>query len=134
MQPALQWAFKSLTSSRYWDATLHGPSSANWLLIAVQSGQWRSNWDNRYAPPSPFPPESKGVGFCEAPRGSVSHWIKIEDSVIDNYQVVAPTTWNCSPRDDQGRLGAVEQALIGTPVADLENPIEPTRVVRSFDP
>jgi Ni,Fe-hydrogenase I large subunit len=58
----------------------------------------------------------------------------IEDSVIDNYQVVAPTTWNVSPRDDQGQLGAIEQALIGTPVADVENPIEPGRVVRSFDP
>ncbi len=86
------------------------------------------------ATPFTIPTQSKGAGFCEAPRGSVSHWIKIEDSVIDNYQVVAPTTWNCSPRDDQGQLGAIEQALIGTPVADVDNPIEPSRVVRSFDP
>jgi Ni,Fe-hydrogenase I large subunit len=84
--------------------------------------------------PFTIPGEAEGVGFAEAPRGAVSHWIKIDGQVIDLYQVVAPTTWNCSPRDDKGQLGALEQALVGTPVADVENPIEPARVVRSFDP
>ncbi|MCK5438198.1 MAG: nickel-dependent hydrogenase large subunit, partial [Desulfobulbaceae bacterium] len=50
------------------------------------------------------------------------------------YQCVVPTTWNCSPRDDKEKRGPVEEALIGTPIADSKNPIEATRVVRSFDP
>ncbi|MDX1778300.1 MAG: nickel-dependent hydrogenase large subunit, partial [Thermodesulfobacteriota bacterium] len=105
-------------------------------MVADRCAEWALQLKPGQPVATPFtiPAKSKGAGFCEAPRGSVSHWIKIEDSVIDNYQVVAPTTWNCSPRDDQGRLGAVEQALIGTPVTDVENPIEATRVVRSFDP
>ena len=114
----------------------HAARALECKLVADRCAEWAMEIKLGQPVCTPFtiPSESKGVGFCEAPRGSVSHWIKIEDSVIDNYQVVAPTTWNCSPRDDQGRLGAVEQALIGTPVADVENPIEPARVVRSFDP
>jgi Ni,Fe-hydrogenase I large subunit len=80
------------------------------------------------------PKEGVGMGLTEGPRGALGHWIKIKDSKIDLYQCVVPTTWNCSPQDDQGKSGPVEQALTGTPVADPENPIEVLRVVRSFDP
>ena len=72
--------------------------------------------------------------MTEAARGALGHWIDIGDSKIRNYQCVVPTTWNCSPRDDRGQPGAIEQALLGTPVADAENPIEVARVVRAFDP
>jgi Ni,Fe-hydrogenase I large subunit len=80
------------------------------------------------------PKEGVGMGLTEGPRGALGHWIRIKDSKIDLYQCVVPTTWNCSPQDDQGKAGPVEQSLIGTPVADPENPIEVLRVVRSFDP
>jgi hydrogenase large subunit len=83
-----------------------------------------------YEPPT----EGEGMGLWGAPRGALGHWIRIEDGVIANYQCVVPTTWNCSPRDDQGQPGPVEQALEGTKVRDVENPFELVRIVRSFDP
>jgi len=81
-----------------------------------------------------IPEESQGMGLTEGPRGALGHWISIKGKKIDNYQCVVPTTWNCSPKDDNGQNGPCEQALIGCPVADPENPIEPLRVVRSYDP
>ena len=81
-----------------------------------------------------IPESGQGHGLTEAPRGALGHWIKLRNHKIDNYQCVVPTTWNCSPRDDKGNPGPVEQALAGTPISDPENPIEATRVVRSFDP
>ncbi len=81
-----------------------------------------------------IPQKSKGKGLTEGPRGALGHWITIDNYKISNYQAVVPTTWNGSPRDDNGVLGPFEQALIGTPVSDIKNPIEPARVIRSFDP
>lgn len=81
-----------------------------------------------------IPDSAEGVGLTEAPRGALGHWLQIRDKKISRYQCVVPTTWNCSPRDDQGIPGPVEQALVGTPVADDKNPLEAARVVRSFDP
>ena len=99
-----------------------------------------SEWVDQLTPDQPafqdfeMPAAGRGVGLTEAPRGALGHWLEIEDRKIKNYQCVVPTTWNCSPRDDNGNLGAVERALIGTPVTDEKNPIEAARVVRSFDP
>lgn len=84
--------------------------------------------------PYDIPKEGQGMGLTEAPRGALGHWIDIKGYVINNYQAVVPTTWNCSPRDDNGIRGAVEEALVGTPVKDPKQPIELVRVVRSFDP
>ena len=61
--------------------------------------------------PSKWPAEAKGVGFTEAPRGGLAHWIKIKDGKTENYQQVVPTTWNASPRDPKGQLSAYESAL-----------------------
>jgi hydrogenase large subunit len=83
---------------------------------------------------SPIPQTATGIGLTEAPRGALGHWIAVEDSRISRYQVVSPTSWNASPRDDAGQMGPIEQALVGTPVADLDQPIELLRVVHSFDP
>lgn len=80
------------------------------------------------------PEEGKGIGLASAPRGTLGHWLKLEEGRIANYQLVVPTTWNASPRDDQGVPGPIEQALIGTEVDDPENPLEAARIVRSFDP
>lgn len=80
------------------------------------------------------PESSSGVGLTEAPRGALGHWINIKGKKIDNYQLVVPSTWNLSPRDNKGVLGPVEQALVGAPVPDVKNPLNVVRIVRSFDP
>jgi len=86
-------------------------------------------WD-----PSTWPKEAKGVGFTEAPRGALGHWLKIKDTKIDNYQCVVPTTWNGSPRDAKGQIGAFEASLMNTPVAKADQPLEILRTIHSFDP
>lgn len=78
--------------------------------------------------------DGKGAGLWEAPRGSVAHFMTIKGGKIDNYNVVAPTTWDIAPRDADGVRGPMEEALIGTPVLDPEKPMEVVRVARSFDP
>jgi hydrogenase large subunit len=83
---------------------------------------------------APVPTVARGMGLNEAPRGSVTHWIVVKNKKIDNYQVVSPTLWNAGPRDDKDVPGPIEQALIGAPVPDPENPINVVRVVRAFDP
>jgi len=83
---------------------------------------------------SDIPRDASGIGLTEAPRGALGHWIDIKRRRIDRYQVVTPTNWNASPMDDLGQMGPIEQALVGTPVADLNQPIEVLRVVHSFDP
>jgi hydrogenase large subunit len=87
------------------------------------------NWD-----PSTWPKEAKGVGFTEAPRGALGHWIRIKDTKIDNYQCVVPTTWNGSPRDEAGNIGAFEASLMNTKVERPEEPVEILRTLHSFDP
>jgi len=75
----------------------------------------------------------KGFGSTEAARGSLSDWIVIEDGKIANYQVVTPTAWNIGPRDSQEVLGPIEQALVGSPIVDQDDPVELGHVARSFD-
>ncbi|MBT3045810.1 MAG: nickel-dependent hydrogenase large subunit [Candidatus Thiodiazotropha sp.] len=87
------------------------------------------NWD-----PETWPREAKGVGISEAPRGALGHWIRIKDTRIDNYQCVVPTTWNGSPRDSEGNIGAFEASLMNTKVARAEEPVEILRTLHSFDP
>jgi len=86
-------------------------------------------WD-----PKTWPEECEGVGLVEAPRGALAHWIKIKNGKIDNYQLVVPTTWNGSPRDARQQRSSFEEALIGTTVANLEQPLEIIRTIHSFDP
>jgi hydrogenase large subunit len=81
-----------------------------------------------------IPAEGVGAGLTEAPRGSLGHWMTIKDKKIERYQVITPTAWNASPKDDKDQPGAVEQALTGTKVKDRDNPFELVRIVRSFDP
>ena len=89
----------------------------------------QAHWD-----PSTWPAECMGWGWTEAPRGALGHWIHIKDGKIANYQAIVPSTWNGSPRDANGLPGAYEAALIGTPVADPNMPVEILRTVHSFDP
>jgi len=86
-------------------------------------------WD-----PSTWPAEVKGVGTVAAPRGALGHWIRIKNGRIENYQCVVPTTWNGSPRDTKGQIGAFEASLMNTPMANPEQPVEILRTLHSFDP
>ncbi|GAB6151349.1 periplasmic [NiFeSe] hydrogenase large subunit [Desulfosporosinus burensis] len=100
-----------------------------------------TGWINQLVPgPSAYqkittPPDSgTGFGLTDAPRGGLGHWLNISNQKLSSYQVITPTCWNASPRDDKGVPGALEQALIGTQVADPERPIELLRIIHSFDP
>ena len=81
-----------------------------------------------------LPEESQGMGLVEGARGALGHWVEIKEGKIANYQVITPSTWNESPRDDKDQPGPLEQALMGTKVKDEKNPFELVRIVRSFDP
>jgi hydrogenase large subunit len=84
--------------------------------------------------PKTWPADCEGVGLEEAPRGSLAHWIKIHNGTIENYQLVVPTTWNGSPRDQKGQAGAYEAALLKHTLAKPEWPLEILRTIHSFDP
>jgi Ni,Fe-hydrogenase I large subunit len=86
-------------------------------------------WD-----PASWPKSAAGFGWHEAPRGSLGHWVEIEDRAIKNYQAVVPTTWNAAPRDAAGQRGPYEASLPRTPVADPNRPLEILRTIHSFDP
>jgi hydrogenase large subunit len=99
------------------------------------------DWTRRIAPHEPFfisgelPSDCEGAGLIEAARGSLGHWVTVRNGRILNYQIVAPTTWNFSPRDGSGVPGACEQALVGAPVrAGEKDPVAVQHIVRSFDP
>ena len=98
------------------------------------------NWILELKPGEPayisyeIPQEAMGVGLVGAARGALGHWIDIKEGKIANYQVITPSTWNISPRDDRGQPGALEQAITGTKIKDEANPFEIVRIVRSFDP
>jgi hydrogenase large subunit len=94
--------------------------------LSMHNGE---KWD-----PSTWPRSVRGYGFFEAPRGSLGHWVEIEDTLIKNYQAVVPTTWNAGPRDARGQRGPYETALLKTPIADPERPLEILRTIHSFDP
>ena len=99
------------------------------LIANIASG------DTTYANPTEIPSgEYRGVGFHEAPRGTLSHWIVIKDKKIENYQAVVPSTWNAAPRNEKGELGPYEAALVGNPIADTSKPLEVLRTIHSFDP
>lgn len=103
------------------------------LLKNIKNGDQitfdRTKWE-----PETWPKHAKGVGWLEAPRGSLGHWIEIENGKTKNYQAVVPTTWNASPRDHHNQLGAYEASLKGTPLLDKEKPLEILRIIHSFDP
>nr|WP_129732960.1 nickel-dependent hydrogenase large subunit [Parabacteroides goldsteinii] len=97
------------------------------------------NGDSRMANPvmwenENWPKKAQGVGLTEAPRGALAHFIVIENNRVKNYQMVVPTTWNASPRDENGNLSPYESALIGTPIHDANQPLEILRTIHSFDP
>ncbi len=105
----------------------------NTLLSNIKNGDSRTFNPDKWEPET-WPEQAKGVGLSEAPRGSLAHWIVIKNKMINNYQLVVPSTWNGSPRDANGQRSAYEAALLGTPVDDPEKPLEILRTIHSFDP
>lgn len=86
-------------------------------------------WD-----PGSWPAQAQGFSLGEGPRGTVAHWVTIENAVVTDYQVIDGSTWNLSPRDGSGNRGPLEVALSNTPIADAKQPLEALRVVHSFAP
>ncbi|MGA2710319.1 MAG: nickel-dependent hydrogenase large subunit [Steroidobacteraceae bacterium] len=117
--------------SQYCAALLR--SQFNKLMANLKAGDSATANTDKWEPET-WPKEAQGVGFAEAPRGALGHWIKIKDQRIDSYQCIVPTTWNASPRDSKGQIGAYEAALMNTPVAKAEEPLEILRTLHSFDP
>ncbi|MBQ3058890.1 MAG: nickel-dependent hydrogenase large subunit [Desulfovibrio sp.] len=111
------------------------------LVIAQQLETWMQEFednivnDKQIVEDYAAPADAKGVGWVNAPRGALSHWLVTDkDAKISNFQLVVPTTWNLGPRDAANVPGPAEEALVGTPVADPKRPVEILRVIHSFDP
>ncbi len=107
---------------------------------ALRTAQLLKHWLGELRPGEPardhfvIPRSCRGMGVTDAMRGTLLHYIDIKGGRIRRYQIVTPTAWNLSPRDDSGQPGPLEEALAGTEIGDLEQPIEIGRVIRSFDP
>jgi hydrogenase large subunit len=153
-EPTVRWATKcldfagSVAKKKLTPAVLHstlGRHAARAIRAAVLSELADKHWhllvdnvgkgDTAVFNQPTFPKgEVAGVGFHEAPRGMLSHWVVIKDGKIKNYQAVVPSTWNAGPRDGKDQPGPYEASLVGNPVADPEKPLEALRTVHSFDP
>ncbi len=105
----------------------------NKFVANVSAGDYLTANMDKWEPRS-WPSEAQGVGLVEAPRGALGHWVRIKNGKVDQYQIVVSTTWNASPADSKGQIGAYEASLVGTPVADLKKPVEILRTIHSFDP
>ena len=119
------------TAARGIETLVIGERIQTWIGELVEN---LKSGDTQTYQPYEMPESGMGVGLNDVPRGSLAHWIKIENKKIKNYQYVVPSTWNLCPRDAKGKPGPVEESLIGTPVADPKRPLEVLRTVHSFDP
>jgi len=125
------------TAARTLETKIIGDQMMGWLdqlMANIKAGDLSVHnaelWD-----PATWPREARGVGFTEAPRGALAHWVVIKDGKIDNYQAVVPSTWNAGPRDAQGQPGAYEAALMDRHMlVDAKQPLEIQRTIHSFDP
>jgi hydrogenase large subunit len=104
------------------------------LIANIKAGDTRT-FNAELWEPATWPRQAMGVGFMEAPRGALGHWVVIEDGRIANYQAVVPTTWNAGPRDPGGQAGPYEAALQDNhQLHDPKQPVEILRTIHSFDP
>ncbi|MBT3205552.1 MAG: nickel-dependent hydrogenase large subunit [Gammaproteobacteria bacterium] len=125
------------TAARTLETKLIGDKMQSWLgkLIGNIKAGDLSVHNTEFWEPSSWPSEARGVGFMEAPRGALAHWIVIKDEKIANYQAVVPSTWNAGPRDVDGQDGPYEAALTDNhQLHDPKQPIEILRTIHSFDP
>jgi [NiFe] hydrogenase large subunit len=119
------------TAARAIETIAIGDKVEQWTLELIEN---LKSGDTKTYTPHEIPDSGTGVGLNDVPRGALGHWIKVKGKKIDKYQYVVPSTWNLGPRDAAGKPGPVEEALIGTPVADPKQPLEILRTVHSFDP
>ena len=124
------------TAARSLETQIIADTMQTWydnLIANIKAGDTKTFNEQLWEPAS-WPKQAKGVGYTEAPRGALAHWVVIEDEKIANYQAVVPSTWNAGPRDADGNPGAYEAALQGHTLDDTEQPIEILRTIHSFDP
>jgi hydrogenase large subunit len=125
------------TAARTLETKIIGDTMQTWydnLVANIKSGD-TTTFNEVYWDPSTWPREAQGVGYMEAPRGALAHWIVIKNGKIDNYQAVVPSTWNAGPRDPEGQPGPYEAALQDNhELHDPEQPVEILRTIHSFDP
>ena len=125
------------TAARTLESKIIADQMGGWLdqlLANIKADNVQVHDDSKWNP-STWPALAKGVGFTEAPRGALAHWVVIRDGLIDNYQAVVPSTWNAGPRDHKGQPGAYEAALADRhSLHDPERPLEIQRTIHSFDP
>ncbi len=119
------------TAARGIETLAIGAKVETWTMDLIENIK---NGDTKTYQSHEIPDSGMGVGLNDVPRGALGHWVKIKGKKIEKYQYVVPSTWNLGPRDAKGKLGPVEEALIGTPVADPKQPLEILRTVHSFDP
>ncbi len=119
------------TAARGIEALVIGDRMESWIMELIAN---LKGGDAKTFEPYEMPDSGMGVGLNDVPRGSLGHWVEIKNKKIKNYQYVVPSTWNLCPRDAKGKMGPVEESLIGTPVADPKRPLEVLRTVHSFDP
>jgi [NiFe] hydrogenase large subunit len=119
------------TAARAIETLAIGDKVEEWTMEFIENIK---SGDTKTYTPHEIPDSGMGFGLNDVPRGALGHWIKVKNKKIDKYQYVVPSTWNLGPRDAKGKLGPIEEALIGTPVADPKQPLEILRTVHSFDP
>jgi [NiFe] hydrogenase large subunit len=119
------------TAARGLETVIVGQAMEGWMNELVAN---LKNGNDKTYQKWKMPSKAMGYGLNDVPRGSLGHWIQIENKKIKNYQYVVPSTWNLGPRDAKGKKSPVEEALIGTPIADPKRPLEVLRTVHSFDP
>ena len=135
--PAALFSTLGRTAARGIETVLLARKLEQWygdLVTRINAGDTatftKDNWD-----PKKWPATAQGYGYLDAPRGSLGHWVQIENGRISRYQCVVPSTWNCSPRDGRGQPGPYEAALMDNhPLVDPARPIEILRTIHSFDP
>ena len=128
-----RWAGPSPGAWRRGSSPTGSPAGSSRSRRISRRATWRSP-TSRCGTSRGWPREAEGLAMGESPGGAVGHWLAIRDHRIERYQIVDGTTWNASPRDTRGRRGAMEEALVGTPVADPDRPLEVLRTIRSFNP
>lgn len=119
------------TAARAIETIAVGDKVEQWTLELIEN---LKSGDTKTYEPHEIPDSGMGVGLNDVPRGALGHWVKVKGKKIEKYQYVVPSTWNLCPRDAKGKPGPLEEALIGTPVADPKQPLEILRTVHSFDP
>jgi hydrogenase large subunit len=136
LPPEALFSTMGRTAARALECKILADAMPQWygnLMANIKAGDVRT-FNETHWEPSTWPSHAQGVGFMEAPRGALGHWIIIDDGKITNYQAVVPSTWNAGPRDAAGVEGPYEAALKGQTVLDPKQPLEILRTIHSFDP